>query len=68
MGSGTTAKMAIINNRNFIGAELSNTYCQIAEERIKAGALHYSLQQKHGGSTSSEVSPKLQQEAATSPC
>ena len=37
-------------------------------EEIKAGALHYNLQQPHGGSTSFEVSPKLQQEAATSPC
>lgn len=35
MGSGTTAKMARLNNRNFIGFELSKEYCDIANERIK---------------------------------
>ena len=35
MGSGTTAKMAKLNNRNFIGFEISKEYCEIAEERIK---------------------------------
>ena len=35
MGSGTTAKMCIIANRNYIGFEVSNEYCQIAEERLK---------------------------------
>lgn len=35
MGSGTTAKMAIINNRNYIGFEVSKEYCEIAEERIR---------------------------------
>jgi len=34
MGSGTTAKMAIINNRNFIGSEISKEYCEIAQNRI----------------------------------
>ena len=34
MGSGTTAKMAILNNRNFIGSEISKEYCEIAEKRI----------------------------------
>lgn len=34
MGSGTTAKMAILNNRNFIGSEISKEYCDIANERI----------------------------------
>ena len=33
-GSGTTAKMALLNNRNFIGFEISNEYCDIARERI----------------------------------
>lgn len=36
MGSGTTAKMAMLNNRNYIGSELSNEYCDIAEQRITA--------------------------------
>lgn len=35
MGSGTTAKMAILNNRQYIGFELSKEYCELAEERIK---------------------------------
>ena len=34
MGSGTTAKMALLNNRKFIGFEISEEYCKIAEERI----------------------------------
>jgi site-specific DNA-methyltransferase (adenine-specific) len=35
MGSGTTAKMAIINKRNWIGSEISKEYCEIANERIQ---------------------------------
>jgi site-specific DNA-methyltransferase (adenine-specific) len=35
MGSGTTAKMALKNQRNFIGFELSQEYCDIAEKRIE---------------------------------
>lgn len=34
MGSGTTAKMSILNKRNYIGFELSKEYCDISEERI----------------------------------
>lgn len=34
MGSGTTGKMAILNNRNFIGIELNEEYFKIAERRI----------------------------------
>lgn len=34
MGSGTTGKMAVLNNRNFIGVELDSQYFQIAVERI----------------------------------
>lgn len=35
MGSGTTAKMAKLNGRNYIGFELSTEYCDIAEKRIQ---------------------------------
>jgi len=35
MGSGTTAKMSILNNRNYIGFELSSEYIEIAEKRLK---------------------------------
>ena len=34
MGSGTTAKMALLNNRNWIGSEISEEYCNIANERL----------------------------------
>jgi len=34
MGSGTTAKMSIINNRNWIGSEMSSEYCEIIQNRI----------------------------------
>lgn len=34
MGSGTTAKMSLLNNRNFIGFEISKEYCEIANQRI----------------------------------
>lgn len=35
MGSGTVAKMSILNNRNWIGSEISSEYCAIIENRIK---------------------------------
>ena len=35
MGSGTTAKMAIINKRKWIGSEMSLEYCNIVHERLK---------------------------------
>jgi len=35
MGSGTTALAAEILNREWIGAELSNKYCKMAENRLK---------------------------------
>lgn len=35
MGSGTTAKMSIANQRDWIGSEISSEYCQIINERIK---------------------------------
>ncbi len=34
-GSGTTCKMATLNDRNFIGIDVSSDYCAIAERRIK---------------------------------
>ena len=34
MGSGTTAKMAIVNKRNWVGSEISEEYCKIIERRI----------------------------------
>ena len=34
MGSGTTAKMAITNDRKWIGFEISSEYCEMVEKRI----------------------------------
>jgi site-specific DNA-methyltransferase (adenine-specific) len=34
MGSGTTAKVSLLNNCQFIGFELSKEYCEIANKRI----------------------------------
>lgn len=34
MGSGTTGKMALLNNRSFIGSELDKEYFEISKERI----------------------------------
>jgi DNA modification methylase len=39
MGSGTTAKVAKDQNRNYIGSEISKEYCDIAEERLRQGVL-----------------------------
>lgn len=35
MGSGTTAKMAILNKRNYIGSEMAGEYISIIDQRIK---------------------------------
>jgi len=35
IGSGTTAKISIINNRQWIGSEISKEYVNIANERVK---------------------------------
>lgn len=35
LGSGTTGKMALLNNRQFIGCEISKDYCDIAVKRIQ---------------------------------
>lgn len=34
MGSGTTAIAALMNDRNYVGIELSTKYCELAEQRI----------------------------------
>jgi len=34
-GSGTTCKMAELNNRKYIGIDIAEEYCQIARERIE---------------------------------
>ena len=44
MGSGTTAKMALLLKRNFIGSEISKKYCEIAEKRIKQNTGFFELE------------------------
>ena len=34
LGSGTTAKMALLNGRNYIGIDISEEYCEIAKKRV----------------------------------
>jgi len=34
MGSGTTAKMVIVLNRNYIGSEISKEYCKLIDKRL----------------------------------
>ena len=36
MGSGTTAKMSLLNSRNYIGFDVSMEYCDLATERLEA--------------------------------
>ena len=39
MGSGTVAKMALLNKRNYIGSEISQEYCDIVVDRLKKNSL-----------------------------
>lgn len=41
IGTGTTAVSAIKNKRNFLGSEISKSYCSIAEKRIEDHKLIY---------------------------
>ena len=34
MGSGTTSKMCLLTNRNFIGSEINEEYCEIEKRRL----------------------------------
>lgn len=47
IGSGTTAKMAIANGRNFLGFDLSEEYCKLAKERINQYIIEAGLQDTH---------------------
>ncbi len=43
MGSGTTAIAALMNNRQYLGSEISKTYCDMANKRISAYSQQYRL-------------------------
>ena len=53
MGSGTTAKAALLTNRHYIGFEISDNYCEIARQRLlnsESDGYEYeqnNLEQKH---------------------
>ena len=34
-GSGTTCKMALLNNRNYLGMEISTEYTELSIKRLK---------------------------------
>jgi DNA modification methylase len=42
-GSGTTCKMAALNNRNFVGVDISKEYCEIARKRLKGATSQQKL-------------------------
>lgn len=46
IGSGTTAKAALQLNRNYIGSEISQEYCDIAEKRIRIYKSQFKLDLK----------------------
>jgi DNA modification methylase len=43
MGSGTTAKMAILLGRNWIGSELDTTYSEICRRRLEGAIKQISM-------------------------
>lgn len=45
MGSGTTAKMAKINNRRYLGFEISSQYIQIINKRLESVTEDYIIEQ-----------------------
>lgn len=53
MGSGTTAKMAFLNNRKWFGIELNNDYCKIIKDRFE------NMQIKNINSYKSEILKKI---------
>jgi len=43
LGSGTTAKMAYLNGRNYCGIDISEEYCEIARRRVEQAQAQQSL-------------------------
>jgi len=48
-GSGTTLKMAKLHGRKFIGLEISEDYCKIAEKRVRQQSLLSLAEKQEGG-------------------
>lgn len=47
LGSGTTAKMAVANGRNFLGFDLSEEYCKLAKNRVNLYIIDHNLQETY---------------------
>lgn len=43
LGSGTTAKMALLEGRNYCGIDISEEYCEIARHRLEQAQMQQSL-------------------------
>lgn len=43
LGSGTTAKMALLTGRNYLGCDISEEYCEIARQRVEQAQAQQSL-------------------------
>jgi len=42
-GSGTTAKMALLEGRNYLGIDISGEYCEMARKRVEQAQMQQSL-------------------------
>jgi site-specific DNA-methyltransferase (adenine-specific) len=47
LGSGTTAKMAVVNGRNFLGFDISEEYCKLAKSRVNQYIIEHNLQDSY---------------------
>lgn len=45
-GSGTTMKMAKLNNRDYIGVDISEEYCQLARKRVESNSRTKTVEQE----------------------
>ena len=43
LGSGTTAKMALLTGRNYLGVDISEEYCEMARKRVEQAQMQGSL-------------------------
>lgn len=59
LGSGTTAKMALLHGRDWLGSEINNEYYKVARNRIKACQTR--MQQNKSGAEGSATNTKLEQ-------
>lgn len=55
VGSGTTCKMALVNNRKYLGCDISEDYIRIANERITLHTKHSNTKRHDRKDTVSET-------------